>query len=76
MAGAYPPAVLHHLTLWVPSLERAAGPWGWLLGELGYRVTCMTFHDSPRRAHSIAAQGGILGWVSRSEHVLSALASL
>jgi len=29
--------VLHHLTLWVPSLERAAGPWGWLLGELGYR---------------------------------------
>jgi catechol 2,3-dioxygenase-like lactoylglutathione lyase family enzyme len=29
--------VLHHLTLWVPNLERAAGPWGWLLGELGYR---------------------------------------
>lgn len=29
--------MLHHLTLWVPSLERAAAPWGWLLGELGYR---------------------------------------
>jgi len=29
------------------------------LAELGYRVTVLTFHDSPRRAHSIAAQGGI-----------------
>jgi succinate dehydrogenase / fumarate reductase, flavoprotein subunit len=29
------------------------------LGELGYQVRCFTFHDSPRRAHSIAAQGGI-----------------
>lgn len=29
------------------------------LGELGYQVHCFTFHDSPRRAHSIAAQGGI-----------------
>jgi succinate dehydrogenase / fumarate reductase flavoprotein subunit len=29
------------------------------LGELGYEVTMVTFHDSPRRAHSIAAQGGI-----------------
>ncbi len=29
------------------------------LGELGYHVKCFTFHDSPRRAHSIAAQGGI-----------------
>src|SRR3954465_15718668 len=29
------------------------------LGELGYRVKLFTFHDSPRRAHSIAAQGGI-----------------
>jgi succinate dehydrogenase / fumarate reductase flavoprotein subunit len=29
------------------------------LGELGYRVRVFTFHDSPRRAHSIAAQGGI-----------------
>jgi len=29
------------------------------LGELGYKVLCFTYHDSPRRAHSIAAQGGI-----------------
>jgi succinate dehydrogenase / fumarate reductase, flavoprotein subunit len=29
------------------------------LAELGYRVKCIVFHDSPRRAHSIAAQGGI-----------------
>jgi succinate dehydrogenase / fumarate reductase flavoprotein subunit len=29
------------------------------LGELGYNVECFTYHDSPRRAHSIAAQGGI-----------------
>ena len=29
------------------------------LGELGYNVEAFTFHDSPRRAHSIAAQGGI-----------------
>ncbi len=29
------------------------------LGELGYKVKCFTFHDSPRRAHSVAAQGGI-----------------
>ncbi len=28
-------------------------------GELGYNVKCFVFHDSPRRAHSIAAQGGI-----------------
>src|SRR5262245_38823214 len=29
------------------------------LSELGYRVKCFCFQDSPRRAHSIAAQGGI-----------------
>lgn len=29
------------------------------LAELGYNVTVLTYHDSPRRAHSIAAQGGI-----------------
>jgi len=31
------------------------------LAELGYKVKAFTFHDSPRRAHSIAAQGGING---------------
>src|ERR1041385_4455966 len=29
------------------------------LGELGYQVSCFCFQDSPRRAHSITAQGGI-----------------
>ena len=29
------------------------------LAELGYQVEAFTFHDSARRAHSIAAQGGI-----------------
>jgi succinate dehydrogenase / fumarate reductase flavoprotein subunit len=29
------------------------------LGEAGYNVTCFCYQDSPRRAHSIAAQGGI-----------------
>jgi catechol 2,3-dioxygenase-like lactoylglutathione lyase family enzyme len=34
--------VLHHLTLWVPDLERARAPWSWLLGRLGYAID-----DSP-----------------------------
>src|SRR5690625_3732484 len=29
------------------------------MSELGYRVKCFSFHDSPRRAHSVAAQVGI-----------------
>ena len=29
------------------------------LGELGYNVIVLSYHESPRRAHSIAAQGGI-----------------
>src|SRR5690349_7937300 len=29
------------------------------LAELGYKIKCFCFQDSPRRAHSIAAQGGI-----------------
>ncbi|MFV8186340.1 VOC family protein [Streptomyces sp. AF1B] len=28
--------LLHHVELWVPDLERAAGAWGWLLTRLGY----------------------------------------
>ncbi len=31
------------------------------MGELGYEVEAFTFHDTPRRAHSISAQGGING---------------
>src|SRR5882672_8215572 len=29
------------------------------LGQQGYHVHCFSYHDTPRRAHSIAAQGGI-----------------
>jgi catechol 2,3-dioxygenase-like lactoylglutathione lyase family enzyme len=32
----YARRVLHHLTLWVPDLERAEESWSWLLGNLGY----------------------------------------
>ncbi len=36
------------------------------LGELGYNVFCFCFQDSPRRAHSIAAQGGlVVFWAPR-----------
>jgi catechol 2,3-dioxygenase-like lactoylglutathione lyase family enzyme len=30
------PGTLHHVELWVPSLDRAVASWGWLLTELGY----------------------------------------
>jgi catechol 2,3-dioxygenase-like lactoylglutathione lyase family enzyme len=30
--------VLHHLTLWVPDLDRAEASWSWLLGQMDYRV--------------------------------------
>src|SRR5262245_37921823 len=37
----------------------AAASAGATLAELGYNVKCFCYQDSPRRAHSIAAQGGI-----------------
>ncbi|MEZ4291770.1 MAG: FAD-binding protein [Myxococcota bacterium] len=47
----------------LPDPRRRLGPGGRLrrslLGELGYQVDCFCFQDSPCRAHSIAAQGGI-----------------
>jgi catechol 2,3-dioxygenase-like lactoylglutathione lyase family enzyme len=30
--------MLHHLTLWVPDLDRADDSWSWLLGKLGYAL--------------------------------------
>lgn len=35
--------MLHHLTLWVPDLERAAPSWAWLLGELDYALDDRSF---------------------------------
>lgn len=37
----------------------AGGAAAAVLGELGYDVHAVTYHDAPRRAHSVAAQGGI-----------------
>ncbi|MGV0326028.1 fumarate reductase/succinate dehydrogenase flavoprotein subunit [Corynebacterium confusum] len=45
----------------------SAGSAAAALGELGYNVKVFTYHDSPRRAHSIAAQGGVNS--SRSKKV-------
>src|SRR5579875_2564672 len=47
----------HHLIVVGSGL--AGGSAAATLGELGYHVKCFCFQDSPRRAHSIAAQGGI-----------------
>ena len=33
-----PVGQLHHLEIWVPSLEQANAQWGWLLTQLGYRL--------------------------------------
>ena len=30
--------MLHHLTLWVPDIERASASWVWLLEQLGYEI--------------------------------------
>src|SRR3546814_3869353 len=46
------------------------------MAELGYQVKAFTFHDSPRRAHSIAAQGGINAAKNRSEEHTSELQTL
>jgi succinate dehydrogenase / fumarate reductase flavoprotein subunit len=46
-------------TILVVGTGLAGGSAAASLGELGYNVECFCFQDSPRRAHSIAAQGGI-----------------
>jgi succinate dehydrogenase / fumarate reductase flavoprotein subunit len=47
----------HHVTVVGSGLAGASA--AATLSELGYQVSCFCFQDSPRRAHSIAAQGGI-----------------
>src|SRR6266550_628896 len=47
----------HHIIVLGSGLAGAAAAAS--LAELGYRVSCFCFQDSARRAHSIAAQGGI-----------------
>jgi succinate dehydrogenase / fumarate reductase flavoprotein subunit len=48
-----------HLRIIVVGTGLAGASAASTLGQLGYHVECFCFHDSPRRAHSIAAQGGI-----------------
>jgi succinate dehydrogenase / fumarate reductase flavoprotein subunit len=53
------PANKRKYTIIVVGTGLAGGAAAASLGELGYRVKNFCFQDSPRRAHSIAAQGGI-----------------
>jgi len=53
------PANKRKHTILVVGTGLAGGSAAASLAELGYRVQCFCFQDSPRRAHSIAAQGGI-----------------
>jgi succinate dehydrogenase / fumarate reductase flavoprotein subunit len=53
------PANRRKLEVIVVGSGLAGGSAAATLGEQGYRVKCFCFQDSPRRAHSIAAQGGI-----------------
>ncbi len=53
------PANKRKYTVIVVGSGLAGGAAAASLGELGYSVKCFCFQDSPRRAHSIAAQGGI-----------------
>ncbi|MCU1236141.1 MAG: succinate dehydrogenase subunit [Candidatus Solibacter sp.] len=53
------PANKRKYTVIVVGSGLAGGATAASLAELGYNVTCFCFQDSPRRAHSIAAQGGI-----------------
>ncbi len=53
------PANKRKYTVIVVGSGLAGGSTAATLSELGYHVKCFCFQDSPRRAHSIAAQGGI-----------------
>jgi succinate dehydrogenase / fumarate reductase, flavoprotein subunit len=53
------PANKRKYTILVVGTGLAGGSAAATLAELGYQVKCFCFQDSPRRAHSIAAQGGI-----------------
>src|SRR5207245_5745917 len=53
------PANRRKMSVIVVGTGLAGGSAAATLGELGYHVKSFCYQDSPRRAHSIAAQGGI-----------------
>src|SRR5437763_17220027 len=53
------PANKRKFTVIVVGSGLAGGAAAASFSELGYNVVCFCYQDSPRRAHSIAAQGGI-----------------
>src|SRR5438045_6118240 len=53
------PANRRRYTIVIVGSGLAGGAAAATLGEAGYNVKCFCYQDSPRRAHSIAAQGGI-----------------
>ncbi len=53
------PANKRKYTVIVVGSGLAGGAAAATMSELGYNVKCFCFQDSPRRAHIIAAQGGI-----------------
>ena len=53
------PANRRKLSIIIVGSGLAGGAAAASLGEAGYNVKCFAYQDSPRRAHSIAAQGGI-----------------
>ncbi|WRS29736.1 fumarate reductase/succinate dehydrogenase flavoprotein subunit [Actinomycetaceae bacterium MB13-C1-2] len=53
------PLKRHDYRIVVVGTGLAGGAAAAALGELGYDVQAITYHDAPRRAHSVAAQGGI-----------------
>ena len=63
------PANKRHLEIIVVGTGLAGASAAASLGELGYNVKVFCYQDSPRRAHSVAAQGGInaafLHWYAR-----------
>jgi succinate dehydrogenase / fumarate reductase flavoprotein subunit len=53
------PANRRKYTVIVVGTGLAGASAAWALADQGYRVKAICYHDSPRRAHSVAAQGGI-----------------
>jgi succinate dehydrogenase / fumarate reductase flavoprotein subunit len=53
------PANRRHYSIIIVGAGLAGASAAATLGQQGYHVRCFSYHDTPRRAHSVAAQGGI-----------------